>query len=325
MNTNLKISSLLILASSLVTQAALADSPIYCNNGRLTTYAFCKIKVGMDHNQQLFDVYMGFCNESGMNLYAANGTDNQLTPVGFTTVPALLTENFSSAAPANRNDYAYLVKNVEGNRNLTWHVKPTVGPIALSNTPPNRVDELPDCKLSPLPVELTRFVGATSTLDASKVELTWNTASEKNSDRFDIQKSEDGVTFSQIGSTKGAGNSVTAQAYNFLTPKMASGMHYFRLKQVDLDQTVTFSPVVAVSTRSSADIQGQTVYPNPATRGDVVTVTNSNDSIEIAVIDMSGKTVMTVPAGTLTIDSSSLNPGMYIVRAGGKFSRLEIR
>ncbi|MFC6224402.1 T9SS type A sorting domain-containing protein [Hymenobacter artigasi] len=111
---------------------------------------------------------------------------------------------------------------------------------------------------SPLPVELTRFDAAAK---AAGVSLTWATATEKNSDRFEIQRSATGEVFETLGTVKGQGNTTMAHDYSFLDSRPLAGTSYYRLRQVDTDGTFSFSPVVAVQTEASTKVA---FYPNPS-------------------------------------------------------------
>lgn len=109
----------------------------------------------------------------------------------------------------------------------------------------------------PLPVELSRF-GATA--KGKAVNLNWATASEKNNDRFDVQRSATGEAFETIGSVKGNGNSTVAHEYSFVDKQPLTGLAYYRLKQVDNDGTIAYSPVaVAKGPRTEA-----MAFPNPS-------------------------------------------------------------
>ncbi|MBC7397153.1 MAG: T9SS type A sorting domain-containing protein [Bdellovibrionales bacterium] len=288
-----------------------------------TTFAFCKTYVNTIQNKDYYNVQIGYSNQTSTS-YTASGLNNHVTPNGYTTSPSTLPTEFLAMTRNNRSAVVY---NVEGNVNLTWHVNPDGSVRAASNTSPNHVEDLPNC--SPLPVELTRFEGAVSSSDASKVILSWSTASEKNSDRFEIQTSDDGATFKTIGSVQSAGTSSAPLTYRFTSPAMANGIHYFRLKQIDLDSTTAYSPVVSVTTRMIADQQAS-VYPNPANRGDAVSVAmNGNEVTQVVIMDATGKTVMTLAPGKISIETANLNAGMYFVKAttptSTQISRLEIK
>ncbi|WP_185281557.1 T9SS type A sorting domain-containing protein [Hymenobacter sp. NBH84] len=110
-----------------------------------------------------------------------------------------------------------------------------------------------------LPVELTSF---TATAQKQQVALRWGTASEKNSAQFVVERSLDGRLFEAVGQVAAQGNTTSAHSYSFLDPISDQvGSVYYRLRQLDLDQTAHFSLVVAVQLSATAG----TLYPNPAT------------------------------------------------------------
>jgi hypothetical protein len=109
-----------------------------------------------------------------------------------------------------------------------------------------------------LPIELTNFEGHPSN---KNIELQWQTASEKNNDHFDIERSTDGKTFSKIGQTKGYGTTVAAQSYQFLDKSPFSGVNYYRLKQIDVNGQFEYSKTVSVEMRHSD--KKLRVFPNP--------------------------------------------------------------
>lgn len=120
-----------------------------------------------------------------------------------------------------------------------------------STTPPNT---------NPLPVELTRFA---ATRQADGVAVSWATASEKNSARFEVERSLDGKAFGAVLSLPAQGNSAQAHEYAALDAKAPAGRLYYRLRQVDLDGTVAYSKVVTVAGPEATT--EWTVYPNPTT------------------------------------------------------------
>ncbi|OAQ38279.1 hypothetical protein A5893_15945 [Pedobacter psychrophilus] len=97
---------------------------------------------------------------------------------------------------------------------------------------------------STLPVSLTTF---TAQKQAAGVQLKWNTSSEQNNSHFDIQRSVDGINFSDIGKVNGAGNSNTSLDYSFTDKSPLSGTNYYRLSQVDFDGKITLSNPLSVN------------------------------------------------------------------------------
>ncbi|MGI4871713.1 MAG: FG-GAP-like repeat-containing protein, partial [Janthinobacterium lividum] len=120
---------------------------------------------------------------------------------------------------------------------------------------------------NPLPVELTTF---TAEAQGTTALLRWTTASEHNSDHFEVEASADGTAFGRIGTVAAQGSSLTAHAYRFVDAQLAgygSPQVYYRLRQVDLDGTFAYSPVrvVAVGSSSQAGFQ---VYPTLRAAGE---------------------------------------------------------
>jgi len=162
--------------------------------------------------------------------------------------------------------------------------------------------------VSPLPVQLTAFQGkATET----GVALTWETAAERNTDYFEVQRAEGLTTgYSSLGQVKSAGTSIQAHTYQFVDTH-ATGLHYYRLRQVDADGTESFSPVVTVSAGLLASL---TAYPTLATS--VVNVAGPAD-MHLSIFDQQGQQVQVADISAnqrQQLDVSNLPSGMYFLR-----------
>jgi len=116
---------------------------------------------------------------------------------------------------------------------------------------------------NPLPVELSNFTATAQ--GPTAVRLAWATASEKNSARFEAERSQDGRTFERLGTVAAAGSSSTPRSYELLDAKLPTGVAtlYYRLRQVDLDGTFNYSPVRTVTLKGMA-AAGLALYPSPA-------------------------------------------------------------
>ncbi|TDB63397.1 hypothetical protein [Arundinibacter roseus] len=99
----------------------------------------------------------------------------------------------------------------------------------------------------PLPVVLTRFEGRPS---ENLITLNWQTSEEKNSQHFDVQRSQDAQQFSTIGTVAARGMSPALLDYTFTDSNPSSGTNYYRLRMMDVDETEAFSRIIAVSTAS---------------------------------------------------------------------------
>jgi hypothetical protein len=177
----------------------------------------------------------------------------------------------------------------------------------------------------PLPVELATFTAAAAKLDA---QLKWTTASEKNNDRFEVERSLNGTDYVQIGQVKGQGNTSAATSYA-LTDKgigaKASGPVYYRLKQVDADGTASFSPVRAVTfAKEVAVVPAIRVFPNPATTWNMTMLdltTLPTGSYQVSLLDATGRVVLsaTRQAGLAEkLDLNTIASGTYTVLVRGQ-------
>jgi hypothetical protein len=171
----------------------------------------------------------------------------------------------------------------------------------------------------PLPVVLTFF---TAQAQPRGVQLSWGTASEVHSAYFGVERSSDGVRFIGVGTVAAAGTSAATHSYNFTDTSAPGGLLYYRLHQVDLDGTATYSPVRLVTQPN--ETAGLTVYPNP-TRA-VATLRGAGPGATVQVLDALGRTVATATADATgeTRLAASLPVGVYVVRSSGRTVRLSI-
>lgn len=111
----------------------------------------------------------------------------------------------------------------------------------------------------PLPVELVDFSG--KFLDG-QIQLNWTTATEKNSDYFQVEKKTETTDFERVGSVPAAGESVVRKKYRFADQVVAPGKNNYRLKVVDHDNSFSYSPIVSVYVKEPVRWQ---LTPNPST------------------------------------------------------------
>ena len=159
-------------------------------------------------------------------------------------------------------------------------------------------------------------IGLTASPKAQSVKITWHTASEKDNNYFDIQRSNDGSTFQTIGQIKGNGTTATPQDYAFTDDAAANGINYYRLQQVDFDGTMAISKAVSAYVGS-----GKTVFKVfPSVTKDVVNVEFKTDdaAAELTISNVAGQVVkrqkLENTEGYLTVNLSDLPNGSYIVR-----------
>jgi hypothetical protein len=138
-----------------------------------------------------------------------------------------------------------------------------------------------------LPVTLTYFKG--KNID-QKNSLSWATSDETDNDRFEIQRSEDGINFYEIGRVAGKGNGNGITEYSFEDANAIKGVNYYRLRQVDKNGKFSFSAVITVAVSNKRYTIEQ--YPNPVQ--DVLTLRfegNTYGNIQLSIADIQGRIV----------------------------------
>jgi hypothetical protein len=148
-------------------------------------------------------------------------------------------------------------------------------------------------RTNPLPVTLVSF---SATRAGDNAKLVWATASEKNNRGFEVQVSGDGKTFRTLGFVASqSSNSSTKLDYAYTdTEAGKAGMRYYRLRQVDLDGTDSYSPVRAVSFDGGALATELSIYPNPATGDDtrLLIQTSEVGNARLRITDLMGRTLI---------------------------------
>lgn len=96
---------------------------------------------------------------------------------------------------------------------------------------------------TPLPVELIAFDGA---VEGEQNRLWWSTATETDNDRFEVERSADGIDFEWLEDVEAIGNSQQVTHYHLIDTEPLSGLNYYRLKQVDTDGSAAYSAVIVL-------------------------------------------------------------------------------
>lgn len=141
-----------------------------------------------------------------------------------------------------------------------------------------------------LAVKLTSFF---ATLKNKQGLLNWVTENELNNDHFEIERSEDGVTFSGRGIVSGNGTTSTTHYYNFTDEiNINASIIYYRLKIVDVDGKISYSKIVALLLKGN--LKGDIiVYPNPFEYSVKIALNAESDvDAQYRIISFDGKEVL---------------------------------
>jgi hypothetical protein len=165
-----------------------------------------------------------------------------------------------------------------------------------------------------IPVELLEFNAWKS---RSAVELSWRTASEVSNDRFEVERSRDGTSFTKIGTVKGHGTSFN-HAYGFTDEQPYSGNNFYRLRQVDYDGKHAFSPIRVVQFGAASDGKelGLRVYPNPVKHLLNIELNQiPSEDYSIRLMDTNGSLVKEEHfSGEMMMQLNNVESGIYILQ-----------
>ena len=148
------------------------------------------------------------------------------------------------------NNYSTILRTTDGGQNwVSQLTETTVQLYGVSFTDANNGTAVGEAGLilrttnGGVPVELTSF---TATSNGKEVILNWSTATELNNQGFEIERSEDNISFNTIGFVPGFGTTTEPKSYSYSDQSVNSGTNYYRLKQVDYDGSYEYSDVVEV-------------------------------------------------------------------------------
>jgi Secretion system C-terminal sorting domain/Endonuclease/Exonuclease/phosphatase family len=157
-----------------------------------------------------------------------------------------------------------------------------------------------------IPVELLSFDAYL--LDNKNVELNWSTASERNADYFNIEKSTDGKVFNFIKKIKAVGLSNQKNDYHYTDfDDSDNKILYYRLKQVDDNGKTEYSKTVSVAKKQSKT--QYVVYPNPAKTA--ITIEGLTPIKTVQIYNAQGILVKTTQQNKVSI--SDFPTGIYVL------------
>jgi len=180
-----------------------------------------------------------------------------------------------------------------------------------------------------MPVELTSF---TVLYDGKVNLLSWETVTEINNYGFEIER----ASFRQVGTTprqgdweiigfvEGNNTSTEKREYKFVDDNIENGTYFYRLRQIDLDGTATYSNVINIEVGNvpKGFVLNQN-YPNPFNPSTIISFGSSKKTeAELVVFDQLGRKVKTLFEGTIeaneikkvTFDAASLSGGVYFYK-----------
>ncbi|MDG1332123.1 MAG: T9SS type A sorting domain-containing protein [Crocinitomicaceae bacterium] len=167
-----------------------------------------------------------------------------------------------------------------------------------------------------LPIELTYFHVEEDFGNGAKVS--WETASERENDYFQVERSSDLNNWKVIEQVTGAGTTTETQYYEINDAKPLNGTSYYRLKQVDFNGDFIYSETKTLQ-MEFGEYAKVDVFPNPASK--FIRVIGGSEELKIVeVYDLMGRSlnqsvdIQMSGNSERTIDISNLPNGAYLVR-----------
>lgn len=158
--------------------------------------------------------------------------------------------------------------------------------------------------ISIIPVELTSF---SAEVDNGVVILYWGTSTELNNFGFQVERSNDRVTFDQIAFVPGFGTTTEAKKYSYRDEALTSNENYYRLKQLDLNGSHSYSSIIKVDLNPPGIFVLRQNYPNPFNPNTRIRYEIPRESkVIIKIFDILG-------AELLTLLEEEKKPGVYEV------------
>lgn len=170
---------------------------------------------------------------------------------------------------------------------------------------------------SVLPVDLLSFTAYTE--KSTYTLLKWSTGKEVNFSGFDIERSNDGLTWNTISFVQSNSSGSTANNYSFYDYSPLSGRSFYRLKSLSIHGNYKYSGVRTIILKQPTT--AFKISPNPVRKRATLQFTmERNETVSIYIIDAGGKIILSknsiVYPGINQISFDNLNgfmPGVYVV------------
>lgn len=161
---------------------------------------------------------------------------------------------------------------------------------------------------NPLPVKLRSFAGECI---SGKVHLNWQTVIEIDNDFFVAEKSADAKVWTSIATIKGGKES---RSYSCVDDQPTTPVSYYRLKQVDIDGTYTYSRMINVLSCKS-EAKAIALYPNPTSTG-VYLAMEESENADYELYNLKGNLMHKdkIQNSKTYIDMSAWALGAYVLK-----------
>ncbi|MEM9822048.1 MAG: PKD domain-containing protein [Bacteroidota bacterium] len=165
--------------------------------------------------------------------------------------------------------------------------------------------------LAPLPLT---WLSLNAHYQDKQTVLKWEVAEQVNNERFIVEHSLDGRSFTALGELVVGQDLLEVQAYTFIHPSPPVGRNYYRIKQMDFDGQYTLSRIVSIQVETIS----WSIQPNPAD-GYCFVQGHFQNEAQVEVYNLQGKLVLRQPMlESRRIDLGQFSSGIYLIRMQGE-------
>ncbi len=144
----------------------------------------------------------------------------------------------------------------------------------------------------------------------TEAKINWQVAEQQNLKEFNVQHSEDGITYTTICTVPASTNT----NYNCIVPANNSIKNYYRVMEQDIDGKKEYSKVVVLQPYSKTSL---IIYPNPAK--DKLYVDGLTNYKTLQITDAGGRVIQqqNISPGLKQVNISLLLAGVYLLTVKG--------
>jgi hypothetical protein len=151
----------------------------------------------------------------------------------------------------------------------------------------------------------------------------WQTASEKNTQSFIVQRSSDGITWTDLASIHALGEPNKTSRYSYSDKYPLAGVNSYRIKAVDADGRTGYSIIKTIRHLQKQELFA--VISNASTRGYISMQVNKGANIALYNSDGKMLWIKKFSRGTQTISCGQIPKGIYWLVAEGSSQKVFIQ
>lgn len=187
---------------------------------------------------------------------------------------------------------------------------------------------------SPLAIDVLTISAQAKYLPAAQggnhIQVDWTAKTEKDMDRYELERSFNGALFSRIHTIAATGNSPVAVNYSWADANPQTGDNFYRVRALDKTGSVKYTDVVKVNFGRS--IPGISVYPNPVNGNNFALQLSDIEKgrYYVTLVNSLGQTVYRYPlqhaggAAVIPVNPGKLSKGLYTLSLTGDSNQVSI-